>query len=354
MNDPITPYRVLVVDDRPEMRDVMRSTVESLGNRVDVTAVPSGEEALLEIRLQPFDLLVADVLLPGINGMELMGKARAYRPELKVILVTGVVDQQLRQAAAGAGADAFFLKPMEPTDFLVSIKECLDLVEPGTQASVVGDDQQSEDSPSERLARLHQELGGIASVLTDEHGRIQAQAGDLSDETVDSGLITLLMASLSAARKVAYFAGSNTPKDLSYFVGKNYDIFVAHVGDLYALVSIVQPVKDSNELGLTVDKIYKGVRDLDEILTNIGIHVDPEILVDRESDTLNDEDLEVDKSEVDALFTGVDGKLPGNEEVDAFWDSVTKDDKAGGFQNADVLTYDQARQLGIAPEDDEE
>jgi hypothetical protein len=162
------------------------------------------------------------------------------------------------------------------------------------------------------------------------------------------------MASLSAARKVAYYAGSYTPKDLSYFAGRNCDIFTAHIGDLYALVSIVQPIKGSNELGLIVDKIYKGIRDLDEILMNIGIQVDPEILVDRESDAINEEDMEVDESEVDALFTGVNGKLPGNEEVDAFWDSVTQDDTTGGLQNADVLTYDQARQLGIAPEDDDE
>ncbi len=348
----ITPYRVLVVDDRPEMRDVMRSTVESLGSCVSVIAVPSGEEALLEIQLEPFDLLVADVLLPGINGMELMNKAKKHKPDLKVILVTGVLDRQLRQAAAGAGADAFFLKPMEPGDFLSSIKECLGLEGPDAVEPNQTGDQPSEESVSERMERLHQELGGIASVITDKQGRIQMQIGELPDPAIDTGLFLQLTESLSAARKVVKFTGSNVPKDLSYFSGPKCDIFTAHIFDQSALIAFVHPINDGNGLGLSVAKIYRGVKDLNDILLKIDNKGNPWELTDPVIENNDENDVEVDATEVEALFDGSDHKLPGTDELNAFWDSVTQGDTNGGLENSDGLTYDQALKLGIAPKDD--
>jgi CheY-like chemotaxis protein len=348
------PYRVLVVDDRPEMRDVMRSNVESLGDRVEVVAVPSGEEALLEIQLKPFDLLVADVLLPGINGMELMNKAKVRSPEMKVILVTGVLDRQLRHAAAGAGADAFFLKPMAPDEFLTSVEQCLGLVEMEVQEPKPGEGQDSEETVSERLARLHRELSGIALVLTDEHGRIQAQAGELPDPSMESGLLLLLIASLSATRKVVMFTGSNIPKGLSYVAGRNFDIIAAHVGDSFALIAFIQPINGGNGLGHAIEKVYSGVMDLEKIILKIGIPENLEDSVDREVKVNNESDYEVDTSEVDALFEGAQNKLPGDQEINAYWESATRGSLGGGEPGADMLTFDQAQQLGIAPEDQDD
>jgi CheY-like chemotaxis protein len=288
MNATMAPYRVLVVDDRREMRDVMCSAVETLGSRVDVTAVPSGEEALLEIRLQNFDLLVADVLLPGINGMELMKKAKERRPDLKVIL------------------------------------------------------------------GLHHELDAITSVFTDVHGRIQAQAGGLPDASIESGLFPKLSASLSVSGKVAKFVGSDTPRDLLYFSGQKFDIFLAHVGESYALMEIIDPIDVEDDFGKIMETVYKGVGDLYAILLKMGIPMNLEVQADSEDDEIDENDLEIEAPVLDVLFQGLDTKVPGTKEVDAFWDSVTEGSTAGGVQNSDALTYDQALQLGLTPEEEDD
>jgi CheY-like chemotaxis protein len=82
-------YRVLIVDDQSEVRRLLRAGLVTLGPDIQVVDVPSGEEAILVISRQPFDLLIADVRLPGISGLELKTRARMHNPNLKLILITG-------------------------------------------------------------------------------------------------------------------------------------------------------------------------------------------------------------------------------------------------------------------------
>ena len=101
-------YRVLVVDDQRDVRRVLRAGLESLGSHFQVTDVPSAEEALLVVAIQPVDLLIADVRLPGLSGLELRQRVLVNNPDLKMILITGATDPEIRRQVETAGADARF------------------------------------------------------------------------------------------------------------------------------------------------------------------------------------------------------------------------------------------------------
>ena len=116
---------ILLVDDQKEVTRVLRSGLESLKHEFRITDVPSGEEAFLEITPGSVDLLVSDVRLPGISGLELMRRVKEHNPDLKVILVSGVTEEKIRQEVAQAGADAFFFKPVELADFLDAVERVL-------------------------------------------------------------------------------------------------------------------------------------------------------------------------------------------------------------------------------------
>ena len=177
-------YRVLIVDDQREVRRMLSAGVETLGPEFSVLAVPSGEEAVLELSLQKFDLLVTDVRLPGISGLEVLRRVRTSRPDLKIILITGILDPVIRRNVADAGADAFFLKPIEIADFLDAVERCLGLVNDKMPASnLLLSADTPEESISERLTGLRQELDAFSTILLDELGRVVAQAGELPDET---------------------------------------------------------------------------------------------------------------------------------------------------------------------------
>ena len=84
----MAPPSVLLVDDQRDIVRLLHSSLQTLGHELEIIDAPSGEEALLEASLRRIDLLVADYLLPGISGVELMHKIRLRNPSLKVIFIT--------------------------------------------------------------------------------------------------------------------------------------------------------------------------------------------------------------------------------------------------------------------------
>jgi two-component system cell cycle response regulator CpdR len=83
----LTPRRVLYVEDNALVREI---TCELLADGLrDVVAVATGEEALSAFRAQPFDLVVTDVSLPAMSGVELVRRIQSIDPTLPIILASG-------------------------------------------------------------------------------------------------------------------------------------------------------------------------------------------------------------------------------------------------------------------------
>jgi DNA-binding NarL/FixJ family response regulator len=103
--------RVLIVDDKPVFRRQLRSLLVQAGLTVvgEAGDIPAAEELVQE--LQP-DLVVVDVMLPGLNGLEGTPRLKALAPNLRVILISAQRDRAnlFRAAAKETGAEAFFAK----------------------------------------------------------------------------------------------------------------------------------------------------------------------------------------------------------------------------------------------------
>jgi CheY-like chemotaxis protein len=349
-------HRILIVDDQHETRRMLRSGLETLGPEFSIVDVPSAEEAIFLISYQDFDLLVADVRLPGISGLELMRRIRNQNPELKVILVTGIVDPDLRKQVALAGADAFFIKPIELADFLDTVERCLSLDGSSIPDPSLIEEEEPTENVSERLARMRKELDAFSAILLDDSGKILARAGDLPVDAADSTLIPSLMAVFSASAKVTNVLEMNPPDDLFYFAGNHYSIFFTHIGETYALFVAVDPLGASDQIGGISQIIKAAAQDILSNLAQIGVPLEtgklPPLPV-REPE----EDLPIRVGEspaLESIFHQVAGKVLKTDEVDAFWDSAVDDEAEESVVSADVISYEQARQLGLAPNEDEE
>jgi two-component system KDP operon response regulator KdpE len=114
--------RILVVDDDPQIRRVMRVTLTGQGYEVD--DVKSGEAALEKLRDHRFDLVLLDLNMPGVGGLE---TCRAIREvsEIAVIILTVRDTESDKVEALDAGADDYVTKPFHPPELLARIRAAL-------------------------------------------------------------------------------------------------------------------------------------------------------------------------------------------------------------------------------------
>lgn len=109
--------KVLVVDDEFIERDGLRYLIESKGFPVDVLEAPNGREALDVLRSQPIDILVSDIRMPFMDGLELMQHARTLDPKLTILLYTAYSEFEYARKAIELGAFGYLLKPIDPDNF---------------------------------------------------------------------------------------------------------------------------------------------------------------------------------------------------------------------------------------------
>jgi len=113
-------HRVLVIEDEPQMRSMLSDNLEFEG--YEVTAVDSAEQALLEIERFNFALLIVDVMLDGMSGMELCNTLRRRGSRVPIIMLTARSHEADRIRGLDAGADDYVTKPFSVRELLARVR----------------------------------------------------------------------------------------------------------------------------------------------------------------------------------------------------------------------------------------
>ena len=106
----ILEARVLVVDDEREIRDVLTDYLEGEGCAVATAA--NGGDALESVRRDPPDVILLDITLPGVDGLEVLRRVHRDHPEISILMLTGPGDAALARSALVSGATACVGKPV--------------------------------------------------------------------------------------------------------------------------------------------------------------------------------------------------------------------------------------------------
>jgi two-component system, OmpR family, KDP operon response regulator KdpE len=130
----MTSARILVVDDEPQIRRVMRSALTAEG--YEVRDAKTGEDALEELRNARYDLVLLDMNMPGMGGLETCRMIRASS-EIAVVMLTVRTSEEDKIAALDAGADDYVTKPFSMPELLARIRANLRRV-PLTSESSAG------------------------------------------------------------------------------------------------------------------------------------------------------------------------------------------------------------------------
>ena len=125
-NSPKSP-RILIVDDDAGQRSLLDSFLKGQG--FETVPVASGEQALEMLRTQPFDMMISDVRMPGISGLETLRLARKEHAVLPVLLVTAYADIREAVGAMRDGAVNYLAKPIDLDELLASVRQATGIAE---------------------------------------------------------------------------------------------------------------------------------------------------------------------------------------------------------------------------------
>jgi DNA-binding NtrC family response regulator len=118
-------FRILVVDDQKEYRDVLKLILEENGYIVDT--LHSGETALEKINRMDYNLVVTDLIMDGMDGIELLRRIKYLNKEMEVIIITGYGSIENAVSAMKEGAFSYFIKSHSPDELLEEVKKVVQI-----------------------------------------------------------------------------------------------------------------------------------------------------------------------------------------------------------------------------------
>jgi two-component system, OmpR family, KDP operon response regulator KdpE len=114
---------ILLVDDEPVFREGLRASLKTIG--YDADSVRNAEEALAYVRERPVDIVLLDINMPGIGGVEACGHIRAAAPQTGIVMLTVRDDEDDKVQALEAGADDYVIKPFHLRELVARMRAVL-------------------------------------------------------------------------------------------------------------------------------------------------------------------------------------------------------------------------------------
>ncbi|MFC3802037.1 response regulator [Cohnella sp. GCM10012308] len=189
-------FRILIVDDEPFERDGVVFLIRKFGLDLSIAEAESGEEALAYMKTHAVDILLTDIRMHGMDGLQLARQARDLQPHVKIVILSAYGQFEYAQQAIDLQAVQYVLKPVEVESFMETLQKAIDLCA-------------EERRESERQSRLQQVYRrGIQSekitLLADLMSERENEAS--SEEDVNGELLRLHR----------LFAGPGVSEDRSY------------------------------------------------------------------------------------------------------------------------------------------
>ncbi len=394
-------FHILIVDDQRDIRFMFAAALQTLGQDLAIVDVPSAEEAMLVASRRVFDLIITDVNLPGISGLDLVKRIQKRSPNLKIILVTGVSDYKMRRQVEEAGVVAVFYKPVELEDFLATVRSCLGIGQAKAQAGpkpeakaetrpepppeiqkpkpatvqtpalvekplpVVEKPDIVAPSPNQQaviLSTLRERLNANVVILMDHTGKVLLQAGD-SEMLSRSTLLTSLAAIQATGLQISQMLGSAVGGNLLFIPGLHENLCLVAAPQGRGLLAISEQPYQGRRLGEVERLVRTAIEDLsqhwqeEEPAPAPPPVVEPVPVVElvplEEQILAEIAEVEVtaaDQAAIDDLFKKTSSKKKKTADLNAFWDIALEESSDLNSGDNKFISFDEAKDMGLAPE----
>lgn len=343
--------RILIVDDVLELGHFLQAALATLEKNLDIRVLATAEEALLEATRKPVDLLVTEVRLPGISGIDLARRIQQSYPGGKVIFISTLTNKKIDQQIADLNAAAYFHKPLQIPRFLEAAARALGIIPAWEREEE--QTQGSEERLSNRLSALRHSLQAKGVYLLGENGTVIAQTGE-NAETILPAFTAPLMAAVSGNNRLARLSGSPTPGFACSIQGWTHDLVFSAAGD-FTLLLIFDPEEMGARLAVAHQELLKAGKEIAAVLRDLGAQSSmaeekTALAVESQNGTPDGQDVSPGGSEEDEFASKLmqEAKKVTRQTADEFWKEQVESGKVEPL-NPDVISYEQAVKLGIAP-----
>lgn len=254
--------QILVVDDHFEMLELLRSMLDMSGHDFEVVAVPSAEEAMLEMLRMKLDLLITDVRLPGMSGFDFVRRVRRRNPDLPVIMITAYSSAQGQKEADELGVYRYFAKPLDTDNVLTAVHnalygETVDVTAPPPPSAA----SKLPDGVQRRLQSLQVDTGATGLVLSTVHGQVLLELGDNSRLDIPH-IITKISENVVNSLALAELLEEDNPFTIQYHTGQATELYNANVGRDYFVTLVFGMESRRGRIGTIWVFAQRAIRDL--------------------------------------------------------------------------------------------
>lgn len=331
-----SPIKVLIVDDQREVRRMLKAALESEFSNAHVLDVPSAEEAIVLLSREAFHLLVVDVRLAGMSGLEMAEKALRRQPDLPIVAITGLDDPSIQQKLAQAPFRAWFRKPVPVEDFLTCVKGLVENIPSSATQEIPIPSGRQEEAPSEILGEIGLRLGLGGMWIEDSRGNLLAQSGSAPTP-------------FQLGRAKEYFAqverqieslqaqyGSEKFPPLSFYLDPEYLVARLTSEPLRVTFWIARadlPTNAQEMQRLALQKAQEVYNSLNQMSLPSAEHLRPEETADPLFEQLFKNPSTIDPTQL--------------KRAEEFWEQSVASGDWSAPGDSQTLPHDQARQLGF-------
>lgn len=175
--------KILLLDDDQQMLDVYQELLKQLPSKPDVQVSTAGTRAIAMLESEPFKLLITDLRMPKMDGLQVLAIVRRRFPDLRIVVLTGVVDEEYRARAYAQGVESFWQKPTNAEEMEL-FQDCIEALLDRDTSSDTG----FRGMQSKSLVDLIQLecLSRSSSVLHVTHGALDGKIWVHNGEIVDA------------------------------------------------------------------------------------------------------------------------------------------------------------------------
>jgi CheY-like chemotaxis protein len=273
--------RVLIVDDEEKVVFFLRESLEELGGGFTIGTAGSAEEALEKIESHSYDLVISDLRMPGIDGLQLMERVKQRHPDTRFILMTAYGSDEVEARAHSLEVYDYIAKPFHVSDLLTVTRQALADVAASEESGVALPSDQT-DAVNRALSNLRFEVGAQCALLADVQGHIVSDVG-ITQGLETGTLIPLVAGGLTRVSGIAQYLQDEETFTLHCYEGKKYDIYSTSVGDDLFLTLIFDRRKQPSRIGMVWLYAKRTIRDLLKALYGLEDETEDETSAPEES-----------------------------------------------------------------------